>query len=53
MRACFILLAVVLAITGCAGEHDLPQAKGPVFQLNPTKWTATADELVVPPEVKP
>ena len=53
MRARFTLLALVLAVAGCAGEHDLPEARGPVFQLNPTKWVATADDLVIPPAVKP
>jgi hypothetical protein len=50
MRALMILLALVLA--ACTG-HALPEAKGPVFQLNPDKWTASAADLRVPAPVQP
>ena len=50
MRTAAILLA--LALAGCAGKTiPLPEvdADDPVVQLNPDRWQATVNDLMVPP----
>ena len=50
MRTTAILLALSLA--GCAGKTiPLPEvdADDPVVQLNPDRWQATVNDLMVPP----
>jgi len=50
MRTIAILLALSLA--GCAGETiPLPEvgADDPVVPLNPDRWQATVNDLMVPP----
>jgi hypothetical protein len=45
-----VLLAIALSLSIAACANGLPQAQGPLFQLNPGKWTATTAELAAPPE---
>ena len=50
MRTAAILLA--LALAGCAGKTiPLPEvsADDPVVPLNPDRWQATVNDLMVPP----
>lgn len=49
----YLALLFVIGLAACANDHDLPTATGPVFQLNPGKWTATEADLRVPPERLP
>jgi hypothetical protein len=46
--ACLIL---VLALAACAAEA--PVAKGPMFQMNPDRWTADENDLSQPPARQP
>ena len=50
MRTTAIVL--VLSLAGCAGKTiPLPEvgADDPVVQLNPDRWQATVNDLMVPP----
>ena len=47
-----VALIALLGMAGCASHNkELPTVKSddPVFQLNPDRWTATANDLTVPP----
>lgn len=40
-----LLLLTLVATTACSSDRRLPMPEGPVFQLNPQQWTATAADL--------
>jgi hypothetical protein len=45
-------LILLVALTACGNvHHDLPHtsSRDPVWQLNPDKWAANANELTTPP----
>ena len=50
MKSLFLL--AVLTLSACASKNiPLAMVKddAPVLQLNPTRWTATVNDLMVPP----
>ena len=40
-----LALALVLAATGCADQHQLATCSGPVMALNTATWQPTATDL--------
>jgi hypothetical protein len=41
-----LLLLTLVATAACSSSsRHLPMPEGPVFQLNPQQWTATATDL--------
>jgi hypothetical protein len=52
MKICHIALIGLLGIAACSSQNKpLPTVKSddPVMQLNPDRWTATVNDLTVPP----
>ena len=43
-----ILSLAVMALSGCSNGEHLAACKGPVFQLNPGHWQASAADLAKP-----
>lgn len=52
MKFCYIVLIGLLGLAACSSQNKpLPMVKSDdqVFQLNPDRWTATVNDLTVPP----
>lgn len=48
----YAAIILMLALAACSDGKELPMvhASDPVWQLNPGRWNATANDLTVPPE---
>ncbi len=43
-----LVLLAMLAVAGCSTNHELAEAKGPLFPLNDGRWTWTNADLAKP-----
>lgn len=43
-----VVLLALLAVAGCSTNHELSEARGPLFPLNDGRWPWTNADLVKP-----
>lgn len=43
-----LVLIVLLVVAGCSTNHELAEARGPLFPLNDGHWAWTSADLVRP-----
>lgn len=48
----YAIILAMLALASCSDGKELPMVRSsdPVWQLNPGRWHATANDLIAPPE---
>lgn len=51
MRTVFLLVLLAGLLAGCADGEPLPEARGPLFALNPRLWYPAPADLQDPPKV--